>query len=79
MPHPGRSLTPHRHTVTSTGLCAGFLTQAGSIFFFFFFLVFLGSNRSCSRWPTPEPLQRRIQVASATYTTAHGNAGAVTH
>ena len=34
-----------------------------------------GWNRSCSRRPTPEPQQRGIRAASATYTTAHGNAG----
>ena len=38
-----------------------------------------GSNRSCSRWPTPEPQQRGIRGASATYTTAHGNARSLTH
>ena len=61
-------------------------------FLFFVFLLFLwaasvahggsqarGSNRSCSRWPTPEPQQRRIRAASATYTTAHGKAGSLTH
>ena len=38
-----------------------------------------GSTRSCSRRPTPEPQQRGIRAASATYTTAHGNAGSLTH
>ena len=38
-----------------------------------------GSNRSCSHWPSPEPQQRRIQAASATYTIAHGNAGSLTY
>ena len=38
-----------------------------------------GLNRSCSHQPTPEPQQRRIRAASATYTTAHGNAGSLTH
>ena len=38
-----------------------------------------GSNRSCSHRPTPEPQQRGIRAASATYTTAHGNAGSLTH
>ena len=40
------------------------------------FLSFLGplarpvaSNRSCSRWPTPQPQQCGIQATSATYTT----------
>ena len=38
-----------------------------------------GSNRSCGQWPTPEPQQRGIQGASVTYTTAHCNAGSLTH
>ena len=38
-----------------------------------------GSNRSCSCRPMPESQQCRIQAASATYTTAHGNAGSLTH
>ena len=55
-----------------------------------FFLVFLPfsraaptayggsqSNQSCSRRPTPQPQQRRIRAVSATYTTAHGNAGSL--
>ena len=29
--------------------------------------------------PTPEPQQRRIRATTATYTTAHGNAGSLTH
>ena len=37
------------------------------------------SNRSCSHRPTPEPLQHGIRAPSATYTTAHGNAGSLTH
>ena len=64
------------------------------IFVFFFFLSFClflsrscsiwrvpgyRSHRSCSHWPTPEPQQRGIQAASATYTTAHGNARSLTH
>ena len=38
-----------------------------------------GSNWSYSRQPTPEPRQLGIRVASATYTTAHSNAGSLTH
>ena len=34
---------------------------------------------SCSRRPTPEPQQRGIQAAFATYSTAHGNTGSLTH
>ena len=57
----------------------------------FFFLLFYGcthgiwkfpgyglnQNYSCRR--TPEPQQPRIWAASATYTTAHSNAGSLTH
>ena len=61
---------------------------------FFFFLVFClllgcscgiwrfpgwGSKQSCSHWCMPEPQQRRIRAASATFTTAHSNAGSLTH
>ena len=35
----------------------------------------LGSNGSCSRQLTPQPQQRGIRATSATYTTAHSNAG----
>ena len=38
----------------------------------------MGSNWSCSHWPTPEPQQRSIRAASATYTIAHGNTGSLT-
>ena len=38
-----------------------------------------GSNWSCSRRPTPQPQQCGIQDVSATYTTAHGNTGSLTH
>ena len=60
-------------------------------FFFFFFLIFLGPhqwhmevprqgpNQSCSCRPMPQPQQHGIQATSATYTTAHGNAGSLTH
>jgi len=34
---------------------------------------------SCSCCPTPQPQQLRIQAMSKTYTTAHGNAGSLTH
>ena len=65
------------------------------IFLFFIFFVFLpllwaapaayGGSQARGRIgavaprPTPEPQQRRIRAASATYTTAHGNAGSLTH
>ena len=38
-----------------------------------------GSNGSCSCRPTPQPQQLSIWAASVTYTTAHGNAGSLTH
>ena len=39
----------------------------------------LGSYRSCSHWPIPEPQQYQIRAVSATYTTAPGNAKSLTH
>ena len=38
-----------------------------------------GSNRSYSCRPTPEPQPPQSRAASATYTTAHDNAGSLTH
>ena len=38
-----------------------------------------GRIGSCSCWPTPLSQQRKIQAASATYTTAQGNARSSTH
>ena len=37
----------------------------------------IGGSYSCR--PTPQPQQRGIQAKSVTYTTAHGNAGSLTH
>ena len=34
---------------------------------------------SCSHQPTPQTQQHQIQAASATYNTAHGNTGSLTH
>ena len=34
-----------------------------------------GYNWSYSCWPTPRPQQHQIRAESATYTTAHSNAG----
>ena len=57
-------------------------------FFFFAFLGLhlwhmevprLGSNESCSCWPTAQPQQCQIRAASATYTAAHSIAGSLTH
>ena len=39
----------------------------------------LGVDQSCSCRPTPEPQQCQIQAVSATYTTAQGNTGSLTH
>ena len=39
----------------------------------------LGSNRSCSRWPTWQPQQRQIQGKSPTHTIVHSNARSLTH
>ena len=36
-------------------------------------------NQSCSCCPTPQPQQSQIWGLSAAYTTAHGNAGSLTH
>ena len=38
-----------------------------------------GSKQSCGCWPTPQPQQGGIRALSATYTTAHSNAGSSTH
>ena len=65
-----------------------FITLNHFFFFFFGFLGLhprhvevprLGSNQSYSCQCTPQPQQHRIQAVSATYTTAHGNAGSSTH
>ena len=37
------------------------------------------SNQSYCCRPTPQPQQCQIPAASVTYTTAHGNAGSLTH
>ena len=39
----------------------------------------LGSNRSYSCRPMPQPQQLEIQAVSTTYTIAHGNAESLTH
>ena len=39
----------------------------------------LGSHWSQSFWPIPQPQQCGIQATSVTNTTAHGNAGSLTH
>ena len=73
----------------------GYLVPLVSTPIFFFFFVFratpaayviwqievprLAVNYSYSCRPTPEPQQCWIRAASATYTTAQGNAGSLTH
>ena len=61
------------------------------IFLVFFFSFFYGCtigiwkfpgqgvNLSCSCWPTPQPQKCGIPAMSVTYTTAHSNAGFLTH
>ena len=39
----------------------------------------LGSSRSCSCRPTPQPQQRGTLAMSETYTTTHGNTESITH
>ena len=71
-----------------------FLFLSFFLFFVFCFLSFvlflglhsrhtevprLGSIQSCCCRPTPQPQQSQIWAASATYTTALGNAGSLTH
>ena len=58
---------------------------------FFFFSVFsgphlqhtevprLGVESELLHWPTSQPQQHRIQATPVTYTTAHSNAGSLTH
>ena len=56
-----------------------------TIFFFLFFLPLLGPLLQHMEVPRlgvesePQPQQRRIWAASATYTTAHSNTGSLTH
>ena len=38
-----------------------------------------GLNQSCSCWLIPQPKQRQIRAASATYAIAHSNARSLTH
>ena len=38
-----------------------------------------GGNGSRICWPIPQPQQHQSQAVSATYTTAHGNVGSLTH
>ena len=77
---------------TNEGKGAAVHTPGNSGFFFsFLFCPFLGphpqhmesprlgveSEPRCQ--PTPQPQQRRIRASSVTYTTAHSNAGSLTH
>ena len=66
----------------------GQFCTSNSVFSFFFLFLWphlqhmevprLG-NWSCSHRPTPQPQQCGFQAESATYTTAHSNAGSLTH
>ena len=47
------------------------------LFFFFFGLFIFLVLHPRHMWPTPQP--HRTQATSATYTTAHSNAGSLTH
>ena len=58
------------------------------VLFFFVFLGLhpwhievprLGINQNCSHQPTPQSQQHQIQAVSATYNTAPGNTGSLTH
>ena len=84
---------PQHYPMVETGMVSSVVYS--QVFFFFFFfgggVVFLGlylrhmevprlgvkSELFCQ--PTPQPQQRQIQAASVTYTTAHDNAGSLTH
>ena len=82
-------------SVVDLNFIRGIGTAAGArfifLFLFFVFLPFLGPfpvayGGSQARgpigavaWPTPEPQQCGIRATSATYTTAHGNPGSLTH
>ena len=80
---------PNLHILSRDQLNVG--TSLDCLLFFFLSFVLLGlhpwhkevprlgSNQSCSCWPTPQPQQGRIWAASTTYTTAHGNARSLTH
>ena len=76
----------------STYIVKIYMDQPQILFFLFLFFCFFrvapvayegsqarGSNRSHFCQPTPQPQQRQIQAASATYTTAYGNARSLTH
>ena len=62
----------------------------GCLYFLFIYFVFLGLHtwhrevprlrvKSELQPPQPQPQQQGIQAMSATYTTAHGNLGSLTH
>jgi len=71
----------------------GNITNILQLFYLYIYLVFClfsaaltaygGSHArgqiSCCCQPIPQPHQHQIRAVSATYTTAHGNAGSLTH
>ena len=52
-----------------------FFSQVDTQLFQHLLMKIVPPNQSC----IPQPQQRRIRAVSATYTTAHGNAGSLTH
>ena len=72
-------------------LTVHFTSNHVSHFIFYYFFAFQGCTRgiwglpgqglnwSCTCWPTPQPQQCGVQAMPATYTTAHGNVGSLTH
>ena len=72
--------------------CKSTILQKNYYFFIFSLFVFLGlhpwhmqvprlgvKSELQLLAPTPQPQEHQIQATSATYTTAHGNAGSLTH
>ena len=75
-----------------TNACVEFINVNFPSYFFFVFLPFSwatptvyggfqarGLIGAVATGLTPQPQQHGIQATSATYTTAHGNAGSLTH
>ena len=75
IPHPARPTI--FHPVLSLMGCISLPTHG--IFFFFFGLFRAAPGAYAGSRLTPQPPQRRIRATSATYTTAHGDVGSLTH